>query len=137
VKGQCVEQGILSLEDLVLGFMGFCQRCHGIKDFAPFNDPIWAFFLFFVTKELGNKLPQALDVRFFLSSNGTFSLSTRDYENILCALNFTTRSDSRTKRIFLDIEDDVWGIKLGKRYWKLANDMFLLGMEFKGLMGSA
>jgi hypothetical protein len=132
MKDQCVEQDVLSLEDIVLGFMRYCQICFEVKDFPLFSDPAWTYFLFCVIKELGHELPRPLDVEFSIDSRGVFVLSAGECENISCALNFTACVDHQTNRMFLDIGGDSWGTKLGRRFPELARDMFVLSRGFRG-----
>lgn len=117
---QCSSPRGLTCEEAVLGFMRYAQLCHRVESFPLFPDPRWETFLRAVKEELGDMIfPHTL-------------LPTSTYEDILFALEVTTRIDPNICRMRFDVEGNAWGWELGRYFPELARRMFRLSQGIRG-----
>lgn len=129
---QCVLQlqPVLSQQELVFEFMGFCQKHHGVKSFPLFTDPSWHIFMYYVSKELRHLLPPLFDIEFEWNALCPL-ISGRD--DISFALSILATFDFSAQRMWLS-EEEEWGKKLDEQFPRLADKMVRLSREVRGFI---
>lgn len=124
---------VIDLGNFFLGSMRYFQVCHCVRDFPPFPNGVWDEYLYAANQLVERTLHLSLDVEFKETSLGPL-IDWRGRDKIEAELEFTKLVDPITKRIRLDVEGDVWGMELGKRFPHLAETLFHVALGIRGFI---